>query len=88
MRWWEEARHQEASEVYETGRLHSLEWYHWDIYLAKQDIENYKPPQRETIEAERHSVKYCRFHEIHEHNTNECCHLRDVIEDLIQKKKL
>ena len=32
--------------------------------------------------------KYCRFHQDHEHRTNECRNLKDQVETLIQQRKL
>ena len=60
-----------------------------NIYLATQGELTYKRPllKREPENAAK-SRKYCRFHEVHGHNTNECQHLRDLIEDYIRKKKL
>lgn len=57
-------------------------------YLVTQSTENYKKSSHRESTKRETSKKYYRFHEIHGHNTNECQHLRDVIEDLIRKKKL
>lgn len=59
-----------------------------NINLATPGKEQYrKPASRESTEKEKRSNKFCRFHRTQGHNTNECKHLRDVIEELIWKKK-
>ena len=32
--------------------------------------------------------KYCRFHQDHKHRIDECKHLKDQVETLIQQRKL
>lgn len=60
-----------------------------NIYLAAQETEEYKkPPRREATEQQKHSGKFCRFHERHGHNTNECRYLKNLIEELIRDNKL
>lgn len=60
-----------------------------NIFLATQATMPYKkPPVKQSTEKKRQTGKFCRFHKIHGHDTNECCHLRDVIEEYIRNKKL
>lgn len=60
-----------------------------NFYLATQNTELYrKPAPMESTEKERKSCKFFIFHETHNHSTNECMHLGNMIEDLIRKKKL
>lgn len=55
-----------------------------NIFLAIQGTEECKKPlQKETTEQQKRSRKFCRFHEAHDHNTNECHHLKNLIEELI-----
>lgn len=60
-----------------------------NIYLTTQGTEQYrKPALRESTEKGKKYGKFYRFRETHGHNTNECKHLCDMIEELIRKKKL
>ena len=46
-------------------------------------------PKPITIQVERRDKnKYCRFHQDHEHCTDECRHPKDQVETLIQQGKL
>lgn len=60
-----------------------------NIFLATQGMLQYlKPKPRKETKQYRPSGKFCRFHNIMEHDTNECCYLRDVIENYIRMNKL
>lgn len=60
-----------------------------NIDLATQGVERYNKPHRnKAFERHKQSGKYCRFHEIHMHITNECRHLMDATEELMRNKKL
>jgi len=60
-----------------------------NIFLATQEELKYKhPPFKKKSEAALGISKYCRFHESHGHDTNECHHLRDLIEEYIRRRKL
>ena len=55
---------------------------------AYEVLQNKRPPPRESTEKERETGKFCLFHQIHGHSTNECRHLRDVVERLLREGKL
>ena len=46
------------------------------------------PKPISTLVERRDKSKYCRFHQDDEHRTNECRHLKDQVETLIQQGKL
>jgi len=57
-----------------------------EIYEATRDkVAYHRPPPREATEEEKNSGRYCRFHMMAGHETNACRHLKDLIEDYIQK---
>ena len=47
-----------------------------------------KPPPRDSTEKEIATGKFCLFHGTNGHSTNECRHLRDVVEKLLHEGKL
>jgi len=58
-----------------------------EIYEATQDKVPYRrPPPWEPTEEENNSGKYCRFHMLAGHDTNACRHLKDLIDEYIQKR--
>lgn len=60
-----------------------------NIYLSTCNTFQYRKPRlKESTEEQKQTGKYCRFHEIYGHNTDECRHLHDAIEKLIRQKKL
>ena len=60
-----------------------------NIYFSTCNTFDYrKPTPKESTDAQKRTGKYCRFHETHGHNTEECRHLHDAIERLIRQKKL
>ena len=60
-----------------------------NIYLDTYNVLQYKrPPPRDSTEKEMATGKFCLFHGTHGHSTNECRHLRDVIEKLLREGKL
>ena len=60
-----------------------------NIFLATQDELTYKrPPYKKESDHAIQSGKFCRFHESHGHDTNECRHLRGLIEEHIRRKRL
>ena len=55
-----------------------------NIFMDSYNVlQNKRPPPRESTEKERETGKFCLFHQIHGHSTNECRHLRDVVEKLL-----
>ena len=59
-----------------------------NIYLDTYNVLQYKrPPPRDSTEKEMATGKFCLFHGTHGHSTNECRHLRDVIEKLLREGK-
>ena len=57
--------------------------------MATQDEVRYKrPPHKKESDNALKSGKFCRFHESHGHDTNECHHLRDLIEEHIRRRRL
>ena len=60
-----------------------------NIFLATQDEVKYRrPPYKKESDNAIKSEKFCSFHESHGHDTNECHHLRDLIEEHIRRKRL
>ena len=60
-----------------------------NIYLDTYNILLYKkPPPRDSTKKEIATGKFCLFHGTHGHSTNECRHLRDVVEILLREGKL
>ena len=59
------------------------------IYLDTRGRLQYRrPAKREPSEYERTSGKHCLFHELDGHNTNDCRHLRDIIEEHVRNGHL
>jgi len=54
--------------------------------LTEAGVKPPKAPSQERKEVDK--TKYCRFHKCHGHVTNDCIHLKDVIELLIQRGRL
>jgi hypothetical protein len=54
--------------------------------LAEVGIKPPKAPSQERKGVDK--TKYCRFHKCHEHTTDDCIHLKDAIELLIQRGRL
>jgi hypothetical protein len=54
--------------------------------LAEVGIKPPKAPSQERKGIDK--TKYCRFHKCHGHTTNDCIHLKDAIELLIQRGRL
>jgi len=51
--------------------------------LAEAGVKQPKAPSQERKGVDR--TKYCRFHKCHGHTTDNCIHLKDAIELLIQR---
>jgi hypothetical protein len=54
--------------------------------LAEVGIKPPKAPSQERKGIDK--TKYCRFHKCHGHTTDDCIHLKDAIELLIQRRRL
>lgn len=54
--------------------------------LKEADVKPPKAPSRERKGVNK--TKYCRFHKCHGHVTDDCIHLKDAIELLIQRGRL
>jgi hypothetical protein len=54
--------------------------------LAEVGIKPPKAPSQERKGIDK--TKYCRFHKCHGHTTDDCIHLKDAIELLIQRGRL
>jgi hypothetical protein len=54
--------------------------------LAEVGIKPPKPPSQERKGIDK--SKYCRFHKCHGHTTDDCIHLKDANELLIQRGRL
>jgi hypothetical protein len=54
--------------------------------LAEVDIKPPKAPSQERKGIDK--TKYCRFHKCHRHTTDDCVHLKDANELLIQRGRL
>ncbi|XP_077221632.1 uncharacterized protein LOC143855400 [Tasmannia lanceolata] len=46
------------------------------------------PPKLMSKGSKRDRSKYCQYHKDHEHDTDECCHLTEEIENLIKRGHL
>ena len=58
-----------------------------NIYLDTYSILQYKkPPPRDSTEKEIATGKFCLFHGTHGHSTNECRHLRDIVQNCCEKE--
>jgi len=49
-------------------------------------VKPHKAPSQEKKGVDK--TKYCRFHKCHDHTTDDCIHLKDAIEMLIQRGRL
>ena len=59
------------------------------IYLdTRGQLPYQKPPRRDPTERERRSGKYYLFHELEGHSTDECRHLKDVVEEHVRSGRL
>jgi hypothetical protein len=56
------------------------------VDLAEVGIKLPKAPSQERKGIDK--SKYCRFHKCHRHTTDDCIHLKDTIELLIQRGRL
>jgi len=54
--------------------------------LAEAGVKPLKAPSQERKGVDK--TKYCRFHKCHGYVTNDCLHLKDAIELLIQRGRL
>ena len=60
-----------------------------NIYVDTGGAASYpRPPKREPTLAQRNSGRHCIFHDIDGHNTDDCRHLRDLIEDRVRRGEL
>jgi len=60
-----------------------------EIFIAELKDAGVKPPKAPSQEKEVvDKTKYCRFHKCHGHVTDDCIHLKDTIEMLIQQGRL
>lgn len=59
------------------------------IYLeTRRKLPFQKPPRKSPTERQRRSERYCLFHELEEHTTDEYRHLKDMVEEHISSDKL
>ena len=57
--------------------------------MATKDAEGYPSPKPVKVSEEAaNSGRFCRFHNRPGHDTNECRHLRNLVEELIRKNRL
>jgi hypothetical protein len=57
-----------------------------EIAVADLNEAGIKPPKAPSQERKGvDKIKYCRFHKCHGHTTDDCVHLKDAIELLIQR---
>ena len=54
----------------------------------KDELSLKWPKPLSSSSRKRDLKKYCRFHKDHGHYTDECCDLKEQIEELIQRGKL
>jgi hypothetical protein len=54
--------------------------------ITEADVKPPKAPSQERKGVDK--TKYCRFHECHRHTTDDCIHMKDAIELLIQQGRL
>jgi hypothetical protein len=60
-----------------------------NIFLATKDTFDYpKPPELKVGKNAMRNGRFCQFHNQPGHNTNECRHLRNLIEELLRQNKL
>ena len=60
-----------------------------EIAVADLTEAGVKPPKAPSQDRKGvDKTKYCRFHKCHGHTTNDCIHLKDAIELLIQRGRL
>jgi len=60
-----------------------------EIVVADLKEVGIKPPKAPSQEKKgTDKTKYCRFHKCHKHLTDDCIHLKDAIEILIQRGRL
>ena len=60
-----------------------------NIFFATKDaIEYPKPPEMKLGKNVVHNGRFCRFHNQHGDDTNECRHLKNLIEELLRQNKL
>jgi hypothetical protein len=60
-----------------------------EIAVADLTEAGIKPPNAPSQEKKGvDKIKYCRFHKCHRHTTDDCIHLKDAIELLIQRGRL
>jgi len=60
-----------------------------EIAVADLAEASVKPPKASSQERKGvKKTKYCRFHKCHAHVTDDCIHLKDAIELLIQRGRL
>jgi len=59
------------------------------VYLdTRGQIPYRKPMRREPTDDERKSERYCVFHELNGHDTNNYKHLKDLIEEHVRNGRL
>lgn len=54
------------------------------IYPDTRGQISYRKPAREEPTDHERLWKYCLFHELDDHNTNDCRHLHDLIEEYVR----
>jgi hypothetical protein len=60
-----------------------------EIVVADLNEAGIKPPKAPSQERKGvNKTKYCQFHKCHGHTTDDCIHLKDAIELLIQRGQL
>ena len=58
------------------------------LMQIKDELSLKWPKPLSSSSRKRDLKKYCRFHKDHGHYTDECCDLKEQIEELIQRGKL
>lgn len=60
-----------------------------NVFLAAKDTKDYPQPKPLKVnDSNISSGRFCRFHNQPGHNTNECRHLKSLVEELIRKNRL
>ena len=60
-----------------------------NIFFATKDAVEYpKPSEMRVSKKAAQSGRFCRFHNQPGHDTNECRHLKSLIEELLRENKL
>ena len=60
-----------------------------NIFFATKGVVEYpKPPKLRLGKNVSHNGRFCRFHNQPGHDTNECRHLKNLIEELLKENKL